>query len=93
MAIRMAVGARAGEVRRLVLRQGLQPVLLGVALGVTGSFASARLLASVLFRVETADAFIFLSVPTVLCAVACVATLLPARRATRVDPMAVLRED
>jgi putative ABC transport system permease protein len=93
MAIRMAVGARAGEVRTLVVRQGLQPVLLGVAIGVAGSLAAARVLASVLFRVDTADAFIFLSVPTVLCAVACVATLLPARRATRVDPMAVLREE
>jgi putative ABC transport system permease protein len=93
LAIRMAVGARAREVRAMVLRQGLAPVALGAAIGLLGALAGARVLASVLFQVPTTDVFVFISVPAVLCMVAVLATVLPARRATRVDPITVLREE
>jgi putative ABC transport system permease protein len=93
MAIRMAIGARGGEVRSMVLRQGLAPVGLGIGLGLVGALAGSRVLRAVLFEVETVDPFIFAAVPMLLLAVAAAATILPARRATRVHPMEALRDE
>jgi len=91
MGIRMAVGARPWDVWRLVVRQGMALVAFGVVLGVGGSLALTRLLAGLLFGVGATDPLTFLTVPSVLAAVALFACDLPARRAAGLDPSAVLR--
>lgn len=89
--IRMALGARRVEVRRLLVRQGLAPVLVGVALGLAGGLGLTRLLRGLLFQVSAWDPLAFAGAVLLLVGVAALATYLPARRATRVDPMVVLR--
>lgn len=89
--IRMALGADAGSVRSLVLRQGMQPVAIGLAVGVAGALAAGRLLSSMLFRVSANDPLTVAAVAAALCAVALAACAVPARRATRVNPIAALR--
>jgi predicted permease len=89
--VRMALGAEPRDVLRLVLRQGLALALAGVAAGVLASLAAARLMSSLLYEVSASDPFIFVLVPVLLVAVALLACYLPARRATRVDPMEALR--
>ena len=89
--IRMAHGADAGSVRSLVLRQGMQPVAIGLAVGVAGALAAGRLLSSMLFRVSANDPLTVAAVAAALCAVALAACAVPARRATRVNPIAALR--
>jgi putative ABC transport system permease protein len=91
--IRMALGARPDDVRRLVVRQGMVPVALGVALGLAGALAATRLMRSLLFGVSTADPFTFVAMATFLVAVALFASYLPARRATRVDPLIAMRSE
>lgn len=91
--IRMAVGAAASDVIRLVMRQGLTLVLVGAAIGLLGAFAAARLLTSVLYGGNALDPMTFTLVPLVLFAVAAVATFAPARRAALVDPAITLRAD
>ena len=91
--IRMALGAEARDVVGLVLRQGLWPVAVGLAVGLGGAFAATRLLESVLFQVSPFDPPTFALTATVLLGVSLLACYLPARRATRVDPMTALRED
>ncbi len=91
--IRMALGAGASEVRRMVLSQALQPVLAGLVLGIAGALAMGQVLQSLLFQVEPRDPMTIVLVAGVLCATAVVACLLPARRATRVDPLRALRCD
>jgi putative ABC transport system permease protein len=91
--VRMALGAERRDVLALVLRQGLTLTLGGVVVGFVAAFALTRLLASMLFDVTTTDPVIFVVVPLVLIAVAVMATLLPARRAARVDPMIALRAE
>jgi putative ABC transport system permease protein len=91
--VRMALGAPQAAVIRLVMRQGLVTVLSGLAIGLVGAAAATRLLAGLLFGVRPLDALTFGAVPAVLLGVALVACWLPARRATRVDPMAALRTD
>ncbi len=91
--LRMALGAQAGDVLRLVLRQGLMLVFCGVALGLFGAFALTRLMKSLVFGVATADPLTFAIVPLVFCVVALVACWVPARRATKVDPMIALRAE
>ena len=89
--IRMALGAQRVQVLRLVLGQGLRLTLIGLALGLALSLALTRFLRSLLFGVASTDALTFTAVATLLCAVALGACYLPARRATSVDPMVVLR--
>jgi putative ABC transport system permease protein len=91
--VRMALGARAADVSSLILRQGLKTTLTGVAVGVAGSFAAARAIQSLLFGVEPTDPLTFAGVAIALMAVAGLACYLPARRATKVDPMVALRTD
>jgi predicted permease len=89
--IRMALGAEKSDITRMVLRRSLLLVTVGVALGVVGALAVTRVLARFLFEVKPTDLPTFLVVAALLVAVALLAGLLPARRATRVDPMAALR--
>jgi putative ABC transport system permease protein len=91
LGIRMALGAQASNLRNMVLRQGMFLTLIGVAIGVAGAFWLTRLLASFLFGVRPLDPVAFLATPVLLAAVALLAVWLPARRATRVDPMTALR--
>ena len=77
----------------MVVRQGMELAVLGIAAGLIGAAALTRVMASLLFGVSATDALTFSAVALVLAAVALLATYLPARRATKVDPMAALRED
>lgn len=90
--IRMAMGAEPQGVLGLVLRQGAVLAMAGLALGVVGALGLTRFLGSQLYEVDTTDLRTFVGVPLVLGAVALIACYLPARRATRVDPMVALRE-
>jgi ABC-type antimicrobial peptide transport system permease subunit len=91
--IRMAVGARAQQVLRMVVGQGLALVTLGAALGLIAAFATSRFLESLLFGITPHDALTFCSVTALLAVVSFIAAVIPARRAARVDPIVVLRED
>jgi putative ABC transport system permease protein len=91
--IRVALGARAEDVVRLVVREGMKPALLGIALGLAGAFALTRLMASLLYGVSPSDPLTFGGVAAFLAIVALVATYLPARRATLVEPMGALRSE
>jgi len=91
MSIRMAVGARPRDVWRLVVRQGMTLVAIGIGLGIAAALFANRLLASLLFGVGITDPLTFMTVPAVLAAVALVACDLPARRAAGLDPSEVLR--
>ncbi len=89
--IRMALGAQRFDVLNLVVGQGMRLILAGVVIGLLGSFALTRVLASVLFKVEPTDPLTFVTVTFSLCVVALLACYIPVRRATKVDPMAALR--
>jgi len=91
--IRMALGAEAGGVQRLILRQGMRPVLAGLALGLLASLLAVRAIASLLYGVSATDPPTFLAVSCLLLAVSALASAIPARRASRVDPMAALRHE
>ncbi|MGC9946567.1 MAG: ABC transporter permease [Bryobacteraceae bacterium] len=91
--IRMALGAQPGSVHKLILRQGLRPVLAGLAAGLLASLVAMRALASLLYGVSATDPPTFLAVAGVLLAISTLASAIPARRAARVDPMAALRHE
>jgi putative ABC transport system permease protein len=91
--IRMALGAERRNVLRLVVRQGMVVVLIGVAVGLAGAWYASRFLAGQVYGVSAKDPVTFLAVPLVLLAVALLANYLPARRATQVDPLVALRQE
>ena len=91
--IRMALGAATPDVLRLVLQQGMRLVLLGLAIGLFGAWALSRVLAGQLYGISARDPFTYAAVALLLGTVAFAATWLPARRATRVDPMISLRSE
>jgi putative ABC transport system permease protein len=89
----MALGARPGDILGLVLRQGMELAVIGISVGLVGAVALTRVMASLLFKVSTTDAATFGGVPVLLAAVAFAATVIPAWRTTRVDPVVALREE
>jgi ABC-type antimicrobial peptide transport system permease subunit len=89
--IRMALGARASDVMRTVLGEGLRMALAGIIAGLAAAAGLTRLMANQLFGVEPEDPLTFAAVAVVLTCVALAASYLPARRAVRVDPMAAMR--
>jgi predicted permease len=91
MGIRMALGADRTAIRRLVVLHGMKLAVVGVAIGVAAAFGLTRLMASLLFGVKSWDPAVFVTVPVILTAVALFAVWLPARRASRLDPMQALR--
>lgn len=92
LGIRLALGASARDLKLLVLGQGMMPVLAGVMLGLAGAVALTRFMESLLFGITPTDPVTFATVAVLLASVAALASYLPARRATRVDPVTVLRE-
>ena len=91
--LRIALGARRQGIARLMLARGLTPALWGLLVGLGLALAGGGVLEVVLYGVEPRDPLTFLSVATLLSAIAVVATLLPARRASRVDPVEALRAE
>ncbi|MEN3332309.1 MAG: hypothetical protein V7641_1674 [Blastocatellia bacterium] len=89
--IRVALGATGVDVLKLVLRQAIHLALIGVAIGLAAAFALTRLLSSLLFGVSATDPLTFAAICVILIAVALTASFIPARRATRIDPMVALR--
>jgi len=89
--IRMALGAGRGDMLKLIVRQGMLLAGIGVAIGLASAFGLARVLASLLFGVKTTDPATYGAVALVLISVAFLATVLPARRATKIDPLIALR--
>ncbi len=87
----MALGAQMKDVLTLVLRSAMSLVLIGAALGLAGAYVATRVMSSLLFGVTATDLATFVAVPLLLLLVALVASLIPARRATKVDPLVALR--
>lgn len=91
LGIRMALGAQASNLRNMVIRQGMALALIGIGIGIGGAFWLTRFLTSFLFGVKTLDPIVFVATSLLLSVVALLSTWIPARRATRVDPMTALR--
>jgi putative ABC transport system permease protein len=91
--IRMALGAVPWDVRRLVLRQGVAMVLVGVAIGLVVTLVATTVMGRMIVLVSTTDPITFVTVTSALVIAALVACYLPARRATRVEPVTVLRQE
>ncbi|HEV2806266.1 MAG TPA: ABC transporter permease [Chthoniobacterales bacterium] len=92
MGIRIALGAKGGDILRLVFSNAMATTLAGIALGLGAAFALTRLLRSLLYQVSPTDPLIFAAIPLLLLTVSIIATYLPARRAMKVDPITALRE-
>jgi ABC-type antimicrobial peptide transport system permease subunit len=93
MGVRIALGARAADVLRLVVREGARVLLIGIALGVGTALAAGKLIASLLYGVTPRDPVVMVFAALVLIAVGVVASLVPAWRAARADPLVALRAD
>lgn len=91
--IRIALGAHRKDVLKLVVNQGITPAAIGIVIGLIASFALTRLMKSLLFEVSATDPMTFVVIPIMLIMVSLIACLIPARRATKIDPIAVLRCD
>ena len=91
--IRIALGAEPSSVLRLVVAQGTRVALMGAGVGVVAAFGLTRMMGKLLYGVAPSDPVTFIVVTFVLCGVAVVASYLPARRATRIDPLSALRSD
>jgi ABC-type antimicrobial peptide transport system permease subunit len=89
--IRMALGASPEKVRKMVVLQGMQLTAIGVVIGVAAALALTRFMAGLIYGVKTWDPVVFVSIAVLLGAVSWLATYIPARRASRVDPMISLR--
>lgn len=89
--IRLALGARLGDVLRMVVFEGMKPVLLGVLVGMAGALALGRVLSSLIYEVKPTDPVTFLAVTVLLALIALLASIIPAYRATKVDPLVALR--
>ena len=91
--IRLALGAALTDVHKMVVVQGMRLALVGVVIGLVSAFSLTRFIASFLFGVRAWDPMVFVSIPALLTAVALLAVWLPARRASRVDPIIALRHE
>ncbi len=91
--VRIALGASRGDVIHMVIAQGARLAAIAIAIGITAAFALSRVLGSLLFGVSSTDPWTFVIVPILLGAVAMLASYLPARRATRVNPITALRTE
>lgn len=91
--VRMALGAQAGNVMRMVLRHGMALAVAGVMIGLAASFALNRVISGLLFGVQPTDPLTLVAITLLLLAVALVSCLIPARRATKVDPLVALRHE
>ena len=91
--VRVALGARPGDIADMVLKHGLRLVAIGIAIGLVGAIASTRLLEQMLFGIEPTDPVTLVAVSLLFAAVAFAASLLPAWRAVRSDPVAVLQAE
>jgi putative ABC transport system permease protein len=93
IAVRMALGAKSPGIRRMVVLQGGRVALIGIAVGLLTAFGVTRFLESLLFGVRTIDVAVFVAMPAVMLGIALLASYVPARRASAVDPMESLRAD
>jgi ABC-type antimicrobial peptide transport system permease subunit len=91
--VRMALGATAGAVRRMVVSQGAKVVLIGAVIGVAAALASTRLLGTLLYEVKAMDPVVFAAMSIAMIGVGMLASYVPAHRASRVDPIESLRND
>jgi ABC-type antimicrobial peptide transport system permease subunit len=91
--IRMALGASSGDVMKMVVRQGMKLAVAGIATGLAGALLLTRLMNSLLFETSPTDPLTLLAVAAAVAGVALGAVLVPARRATRIDPMVALRHE
>jgi ABC-type antimicrobial peptide transport system permease subunit len=93
ISVRMALGAQVEDVLRIVVIEGMKPTLIGVAIGLLGALALGEVLSKLVFGVKTTDPVTFAAVSLLLAAVAFAASVIPAWRATKVDPIQALREE